>query len=860
MLVRYITLRSLRTRPLRTLLSAFGIVLGVAGILAIGITNMMALNSVNRLFKDTSGNSSLVVTSSTNDGKGFKDRTLRTAAAAPGVKTAIPSVQAYTMLADDATSASLDLSMFGASMGGLALYGIDPVLDRTAREYKMLAGEFLSGDKNAYEVVFVRSFAEEKKIELGNKVSIITPNGTVKLKVIGLMDKDGAGQTNNGAFGVIPIKTAQELFNRSGTYDQIDLVVDEKYSTTAGLETIKADLQTALGDRFAVVFPASQGKRMTQMLSNYQIGLNFLSGMALFVGAFLIYNAFSMTVVERTREFGMLRTVGMTRRQVTIQVLSEAIVLGVIGSGLGVGLGILLAGGLSRMMEVMLGQELGSVVVPTDVLLTSIAVGLGVTLLAAILPAIQAGRISPLEALRIRGTSKEGWLIRKGWILGVLLLGVSVFILVLNPFPYDVQFRLGSITVFGLFFGATLLLPATVSAWEVIARPMMRLLYGSSGRIGSSNVRRARQRTTLTVAALMVGVAMVLIVRGMTESFKTDLVDWMDSYIGGDMFVNSSVSMRTDVWRKLELVDGVAAASPVRYFEVKWVKPDGTDEAISFMAVDPIAHSRVTQFSFSDSTTDPQAAIEHLAQGDAVFISSVLAEKYGFKVGDYIRLKTRTGLQDFKIAAVVVDYYNQGMVVDGSWNDMRRYFKIIDISAILLKVDDGYSVANVKQRIEDLYGKKDHLSVESNAALKERIFGLMGNAFSMFDVLAYIAVIVASLGVVNTLMMNVMERTQEIGMLRGVGMTRFQVVKMVLAEAGLMGIVGGVVGLVFGVILSRLFLTAMTAMSGYTLDYRMPVQAVVVAMLIAVVISQIAAIWPARRAASIRILDAIHYE
>ncbi|HEY9088723.1 MAG TPA: FtsX-like permease family protein, partial [Anaerolineaceae bacterium] len=526
----------------------------------------------------------------------------------------------------------------------------------------------------------------------------------------------------------------------------------------------------------------------------------------------------------------------------------------------GVGLGVVMASSLAQLMGGLVGTSLGEIVIPPDVLTTSISVGLVVTLLAALVPALQAGRVSPLEALRVRGNRREGWVIRFGWLLGAPMLIASAVILVRNPFPYDVQFRIGSLVVVMLFLGGTLMIPASVSLWERISRPFIQLIYGSSGRIGSSNVRRARLRTTLTVAALMVGVAMILVVRGMTESFKVDLEDWMNAFIGGDMFVSSSVNMRQDVWRSLELVEGVAASSPIRFVEIKWVLPDGADESITFMGVDPEAYSRVTRFVFADKKTNEQAAMERLAQGGAVFISSVLSEKYDLQVGDTVQLKTRAGIQSFEVAAIVVDFYNQGLVIDGSWNDMRRYFKINDISALMLKVEAGQDVEQVKQRILDQYGKREHLTVESNLTLKTRVLGLMRSAFSMFDVLAYIAVIVASLGVVNTLMMNVMERTQEIGMLRGVGMTRWQVTTMVLAEAGLMGIIGGLVGLAFGIILSRIFLTAMVAMSGYSISYRMPLQAVIVSLLVSLVISQIAALWPARRAARIRILDAIHYE
>lgn len=860
-LVRLLMLRSLRSRPLRTLLSTFGIVLGVAGILAIGITNLTALESISNLFKDTSGAANLIVVSAEAAAPGFSERAIHRVAGTPGVASSVPSLRIQTLLADEAPPSELEMSFFGSSAGGLSLYGIDPILDPEAREYKLVQGDFLSADEpSAFEIILVEPFASDKGIEVGGQVEILTPNGIEKLEVVGLMAREGPGQLNNGAFGVMPLRTAQLLFNRAETLDQIDVVVNADQTGSAALETLRTDLQARLGDGYSVTYPAAQGKRMAQMLGSYQIGLNFLSGIALFVGAFLIYNAFTMTVVERTRELGILRTVGMTRGQVTGQVLAEAILLGCLGSALGAGFGFLLAGGLVRVMEVVLGQDLGQIRIPLDVLGTSITVGIVVTFLAAAIPAWQAGRISPLEALRIRGNVREGWLVRWGWQIGLALLILSTVILILNPFPYDVQFRMGSLTVFSLFFGATLVIPVSVEVWERVARPVVRRAYGNSGRLGSSNVRRARLRTTLTVAALMVGVAMILIVRGMTESFKYDLRAWMDAYIGGDLYVNSSVPMRSDVQRRLESVEGVDAVAPLRYFEVKWNRPDGRDELLSFMAIDPALHSRVTTFVFSDSGTDPAQALARLAGGDAVFISSVLAEKYGLNQGDTIHLKTRSGLRDFEIAAVVVDFYNQGQVIEGNWRDMRRYFGLNDANAFQVSIRGGYTAAEVEQRIASLYGQRDHLTIESNASIKARAFRLMDQSNSMFDVLALIAMLVAALGIVNTLTMNVMERTQEIGMLRSIGMTRWQVVQMVLAEAGLMGLIGGALGLLFGVILSRIFLLAMAAMSGYKLTYVLSAQAVVVGLIVALAASQLAAILPARRAARIHILEAIHYE
>jgi len=858
LLTRYLSLRSLRARPLRVLLSMFGITIGVAGILAIGIANQAAMDSITRLFEDTSGRVDLMVTAASSD-SGFSDSLARSLVNVPGVQIALPILKAQTALASSSAQTELGLSFFGTNSGGLILYGVDPLGEPQARDYTITNGRFLSEDRQAFEVVLVENYADDQDIRVGDRVGILTPYGVEKVQVVGLMAREGPGQTNNGVFGVLPLEAAQQLFNRPGQVDQFDLILDPKASSP--IESIQEVLQKRLGADYSVTYPAGQGRRMTQMLSNYQIGLNFLSGIALFVGAFLIYNAFAMTVVERTREFGMLRAIGMTRRQITQQMLVEALVLGTAGSILGVLLGVLGARGLAAMMSTLLGSPVQSqLTIPPASLAVSLSMGMGVTLLAAALPSIQAGRVTPIAAIRIRGVPRQGWFQRHGWKLGVVLLAVSTALLIWNPFADDPLFRAGSMVVFAMFTGITLIIPAMVDAWERWTRPLMAAIYGASGALGSRNIQRARSRTTLTVGALLVGVAMILVVRGLTGSFAADLRVWVESYLGGDVYIHSSVPLRADLARQISAVDGVAAAASIRYQPTEVRLPDGSFEAITYMAVDPAAYSRVTRFVFSDNRTDPAAALSTLAAGDALFISSVLAEKYQWQVGDAVALRTQGGVRTFTVAAVVVDFFNQGLVVTGNWNDLRRYFHSNEASTILVSVRDPQSVAAVQARIDDLYGKRYRLSMDSNASIRARVFNLMDQAFSMFDVLALLSVLVASLGVVNTLTMNVIERTREIGMLRATGMTRRQVILMVMAEAGLMGMIGGLLGLVFGVLLSRIFLTGMTAMSGYRLDFVMPASGILSALVVALVISQLAAFPPARQAARTNVLEAIQYE
>ena len=859
-LTRWLTLRSMRSRPLRTLLSMFGIILGVAGLLAIRITNLTALDTLSALFEGTAGKTDLIVTFTGTDGDGLPERILRRIIENEAIQTAVPSLQIQTALAVGVPESTIPLSLLGFEMGGFSIFGINPQTDPAVRDYTITQGDFLSQDENGREIVLVENYASENELEVGKVVELLTEDGPKEFTIVGLIAKKGAGQNNNGAFGVIPLQTAQELFHRSGELDQVDIVLKPDFVSAKQQATAKAQLQSQLGDDYAVTSTASGGNRVNQMLSGFSIGLNFMGGMALFVGGYLIYNTFSMTVVERTREFGLLRTLGLTHKQVIVQVLVEAGILGIMGSLIGAMLGVGLAQGATYLLAYLLDLDSVSLKISIEVILSSLLIGVAITVVAALIPAWQAGRISPLEALRVRGVRKEGWLLRQGWKLGVLLLFLSFIILVANPFPYDVQFRLGSLTVVFLFFGGTLLIPGSVGIWQRITRPVVHWLYGAAGQLGSRNIQRSKLRTTLTVAALMIGVSMIIITRGMTDSFRGDLETWINAYVGGDLLVTSSSPMRSQVMRRLEAIPGVEAVTPMRTLDVAWQTPDGKTEDLVFMGVDTETYNKVTSFVFSDSQVDGAAAYKKLGEGNALFISSVLAEKYGLNAGDTLRLRTRSGEHDFSIAAVVINFYNQGLAVQGNWQDMRRYFKTSEAGAYLVKLADGYGATEVQQRIQDTYADRENLSVASNQSLINQVLTLLNQAYSMFDVMAIIALLVGALGVVNTLTMNVLERSQEIGMLRSIGLTRGQTTVMVLAESLLMGLIGGVLGLGFGILLTRIFLWSMTAMSGYKINFVMPVGAVIAGLLIALVVSQLAAIFPARRASRTQILDAIHYE
>lgn len=856
-LTRLVTLRSLSTRRLRSLLTFFGIMLGVAAIFAINFTNQNAYHSITALFEGTAGRVNLEVRSAANIG-GYSEEILNAVQDTPGISMAVPVLKLPAALPGERTE-EIDLNFFGTDAGGFIIHGIHPLNDLDIRDYRITQGRFMQLSSGDMEVVLVEDYALEHDLETGQTISILTSHGQAELKLVGLIAKESAGLTNLGKFGVMELGAAQELSRREGQVDQIDVVVDEQDSNPAYLSEVREILAARLGNEYTVVSPANQGDRMTQMLSGYQIGLNFMAGIALFVGAFLIYNAFSMTVTERTRELGLLRSVGMTSRQVTIQVIFEGLILGISGALAGAGAGILLSYGLTGLMAGMLGQTLSTGSIPVGILFASMSIGVVVTLIAAFMPARQAGRISPLEALRLRSHIDEGWLIRYGWIAGVLLLIFSTTILYWNPFPYDVQFRLGSLTVFALFLGAMLVIPVTLRAWQYISKLPVRIVFGSLGAVGVRNLDRARKRTMLTCTALLIGVSMIVVTQGMTGSFTADLYAWMDAYTGGDIFVSAAVPVTRDLQDDLEELSSVDTAAPIRYIDVIWLN-DGQEETISLMGVDLESYTNVTSFIFSDQDVSADQAITDFNQGGALFVSSVLSEKYNIQPGDQLEIKTRQNEQMFRVAAIVLDFYNQGMVVTGSLSDLSSSFETNDVNTFLIKTSNGSGTAIAIDEISSHFKDDYQLIIESNSSIRERADKLMKQAFVMFDVLGVIAVLVAALGVLNTLSISVIERTREIGMLRAMGMTRFQTIKMILAEAGLLGVIGAILGIGFGLALTRIFLAAMGAMSGYILDFVMPVRAIWLGLIVALIISQIAALFPAIRAAKTPVLTSIHYE
>jgi putative ABC transport system permease protein len=857
--------RNLQAHPGRTLLTLLGIALGVAAVLGTSITNRNASATLDAMFKRTLGGAELQVVPLGNQTT-IKESVLGIVRSAPGVHLAVPVIRTDTVMPGTLGEGQ---SVYGDSgqvkMGkSVDVEGIDPDLEPEMRVYTLSVGRFpLPGE---YEVLVPQSFADQNNLELGDDLELFGPDGTESLKVTGLLANEGAAMTNSGNVVFAPIDVVQKVFSLGQGYSEISIQAQAGVGDDPrALAELKTALQSRLDQVARVTYPAARADQVPRMASSYQFTLSFFSIVALFMGAFLIYNTFATTVLERTQEIGLLRAIGMQRRQVMGQVLMEAGLLSLLGCLLGLGAGVFLARGLMSLMRGFFQVEAQTVSFTLADLLKSTSVGLLGTFLATLLPARQAARTSPVEALTVR--ARSGQKVRPVvWISGFALLGAS-FIFLYQPATGPTQWLLAVRMAAFIFFllGAVLTVPLALTTLEPLTRRLAALFFGRMGSLGAMNVRRSVIRTMVTVASLSISLIMIIEVDSLVFVLKRDVSSWLDNALGADLLIHAPYPMQQSFTRSLESVPGVQAASSSRVIQVQVANASldpnkQQDDILSFVAIDPVQFRRVGGKEFIAGQGDPEAAWATLSQGNALFVSSVVADEYGLKQGSRFALITHRGQQYFTVAGLTTEFDQSGLVITGTYADLIRYFGDNHADMFTVKMAPGYDANAVAQVISDRYEKREGIQVQATKAYKDGVMAFYDRLTSLFNVLGLLGVIIGTMGLLNTMTMNVLERTRELGMLRALGSQRRQVVRVVLAEALIIGVVSALYGILFGYILSRVLVTAANLISGYDLQFVFNIQPYLLSLVIALGVSQIATLIPARRASRVNIIEALKHE
>ncbi len=834
--------RSLRARPLRAFLSTVGIALGVAVLFAGLATNAGIDASVDSTVRGLLGRADLRV-AALGEG-GLSAETVRTIGSTPGIAVAAPALERRTYL-----QAVVPGAVGAALPPPVTVLGVDPATEALLRDLPLIAGSQLA-DPDESSALITQGLAEQDGLHLGSPVTVQGAGDPVTYRVVGILAGDGP---ITGAFGrtmVVPLRTAQAAFGQTGV-TRVDIGLAEGVDTSAVSRDLESRLVT---EPYVLSAPRDLAVTLRASTADFQATTALIAAIALFVGAFLIFNTLSMTVGERIREVGLLRAAGATRGQVTWFMLAQALVLGVVGSLLGLAIGALLAAGMVAYVGTIGSVTLARPALPPEALIVGFLVGLMVTLAAAIEPARRAGRIQPVEALKTRLDLPSGQRARLRWLaavfVAVALVGVIVW-----PRGADGAGVIQALVVYAILLIATMLIPFVLPATARMAGVPFAILFRFEERLARSSVVRDKSRTALTLGGLTVGLAMIVALGGVGQHARAAAGAWIADVIPGELVMTSIRPIGTEegVAEALSAaVPGVARVSPIGTFDIalKGVRTD----AAAVVGADMAADGRLT-FTAGDRA----AALAALDAGGAAIVPAGLAASLGLSVGQTIALPTADGrVLELRIAGIVERSLpgSGGEAVLVGWGDATNALGLAGADAFAVRFAPDAPPA-----------ARDALRTAANAYALEivpldRIGGAISDAlariFGLFDALAIVAVLIATLGVVNTLTVNVIERVREIGLLRAVGMTRRQVWRSVAVEAGILGLAGAILGIVVGLAVGA----AMVLLAGGRLDVGagVPWPTVGLTLILGVVVAMLAAAYPAYLASRLSIVRAVRYD
>ncbi len=833
-----LALRSLRERRLRTTLTIIGVALGVAVLFAGLATGDGITAAADRTVQALVGRADLRVAAFGEGGLGSESFAAITAT--PGVEIVAPALERRTYLEGTNPDGSLPPSV--------TVLGIDPVAEPRLHDLTLVAGSPLTGADEPSALIDERLAAEDG-LELGSTLTVLGAGEPAQYHVIGILAGSGPLGASGGRTVVVPLRTAQAVFDQAGlTRVDIGLAAGASQAeVVAGLES------RLLVEPYVISSPQDLADNLRASTADFQSTTALIAAIALFAGAFLIVNTLSMTVLERIRDVGLLRAAGATRGQVQRFILVQAVVVGVLGSLLGLALGAVLAGLMAAWLRTIGSVTLESAAPAASSVVVAFVTGVAVTLAAAIEPAIRASRIPPVEALRARMDQTPARRARLGWLLVVFAV-VGIAGLLVWPRDAGAAGAVRALVVYGVLLVATLLVPFLVPALARIGGLPFRLPFALEERLARATIVRDRSRTTLTLGALAVGLALVVALGGVGQHARAAAGAWVGEVVPGELLVTSIRPVAADEPAATDLAEqpGVDRVSPIATFDLA-VDGIATDGA-AMVGADLAEDGRLTFVQ-----GDRDAALQALDAGGAAIVPASLADRLHLAIDDELTVGTADAttmrLRVVGVAERTLPGKGGEAVLVG-WTDATNQLGVAGADAFAITFDPGITPA----QLDDFHqaAALSAFEVVTLDQVKGAIDDALVRVFGLFDVLAIVAVIIASLGIANTLTMNVIERVREIGILRAAGMTRRQVWRSVVVEAGVIGVAGSIVGILAGLLVGALMVVL--AGGSTAVAFTIPWPTVIGSILLGVALSMLAAAYPAGIASRVSIVRAVAYE
>jgi putative ABC transport system permease protein len=847
-LLRLISWPYVRKHLFRTALTTAGIVLGVAVFLGMRAANETVLIGFSRTVDRIAGKTQLEVTAGE---AGFGEDVLDVVQSARTVRVAVPIIEV--------------LAETGAGEGSLLVLGVDMTGDRSLRDYDLEDG----GDSGIDDpliflaqpdsIILSKEYADRHHLERGSRLLLGTAAGEKTFTVRGLVKSTGLATAFGGNIAIMDIYAAQHMFGRGRTFDRIDVGVRDGVA----LAEAERELQSLVGPGFEVKPPSGRGQQFESMLASYSIMMSISSTFALFVGMFIIYNSFAIAVTERRGDIGVLRAIGASTGQVRWIFLGESAVIGVIGSILGLCAGVVIARGIAVAVGTLVsdvyrvGQVVDAVAISPGLLALSFGVGVLTSMAAAFLPARAAARLDPVEALQ-KGR-KHVFSDRESRARLIVACGLAlVSVACLRAGGPRMVFYAGYLSA---LIAALLLGPILTLALARAARPVLHWLRPVEGALAADSLIEAPRRTSAGVAALMFSIALAVAFEGMGLANYSSMVDWMDSVLNPDLFVMPSQSFDLRAPRfpasmaaEIAAVDGVARVQMVRNSRTTFRGAPAMVVAIEMASVGETVHRQPV-------AGDAREMYRTAAAGRGVILSDNFAELQHLHLGDMVELAAPYGTIRLPVSGIIVDYSDQQGAILVDRSVFIKYWRDESVNVFRVYTAAGVPVAGVRQRLLARYAGQRRVFVLTNPELKHYITGVLNQWFSLTTVQIAVAVLVAVLGIVNTLTVSIQDRRRELGVLRAVGARHWQVRRTIWIEAMTVGAFGLILGAALGAL--NLFYVLQIVhrdVTGMRLDYHFPAVTVLVLVPIILGTALVAALWPAEAAVRSSLVEALEYE
>jgi putative ABC transport system permease protein len=847
-LLRLISWPYFRKHVLRTALTTAGIVLGVAVFVGMHTANSSVLLAFSRTVDRIAGKTELQVTAGE---AGFHEEVLEKVQAASTVRVAVPVIEAV-----------VDTNLKG--QGNLLVLGVDMTGDRTLRDYDLDGDDAVVDDPLVFlaqpdSIILSKEFAEKNQIAVGSRVTLGTVEGQKPFTVRGVMKSSGLTSAFGGNLAVMDIYAAQHMFGRGRSFDRIDLAVKEGRT----IKDAEQELTAMLGPGFQVDPPSGRGQQFEAMLAAYSMMVGISSLFALFIGMFIIYNSFSIAVTQRRSEIGILRALGATREQIRWLFLGESAVTGLIGSIGGLVFGILIARGIAASIGSLISDVYGvaqradEVSTSPPLLLLALAIGIATSIVAAAIPAHSAARVDPVQALqkgKYQVLSQGESRLRA--VLGLVLGAVSLVCLSVG------SSRTVFYTGYVLAIVVALLISPLLSL--ILAkglRPILKWARPVEGALAADSLIQSPRRTSASVAALMLSLALVIAFAGMARASYSSIIDWMETALNPELFIMPSQSIVVRSMRfpaamgpEVAAIPGVRRVQMVRDARVMFRKTP-----VMVVSIEVKSMAETAQLPPVEGNADDM--YRRGAAGEGLIIADNLARLQHLKLGDMLEVPAPRGLIRLPIVGVITDFSDQMGTIFMDRSLFIRYWNDDSVNVLRVYLNPGATVPEVRQRVLEKYAGQRQVFVLTNQELKSYILKVTDQWFGLTSVQIAVAVLVAILGIVNTLTVSITDRRRELGVLQAVGGLHAQIRQTIWIEALSIATLGLALGFALGAInLYYILQIVHHDIAGMRLDYQFPVNTVLALVPTILGAAFVAAIWPAESAVHGSLVEALEYE